>query len=309
MYSFIKRHFPFIYEMGLHLRRKREINEIERIKTMSSQQQRDMVSNCFEKYIGHKLNWDNLSTYTEKMQYEKLYNIYQEKVDLSDKYKVRAWVSDKIGSKYLIPLLGVWDNFKEIDFSTLPNSFVLKTNHGSGSVMIVKDKTHFNKFYARLRFNDWMRTDYGYKPSLEKHYSLIDRKIIAEQYLENGAEGLQDYKFLCFDGKPYYCWVDIGRFSHHTRNVYDMEWRLQPWNQASKGLYPEPIPEPKSFAEMKRIASILCEGFKHVRVDLYCVDDSVYFGEMTFTNGGGYDPILPPEYDRMLGDLWPISIE
>lgn len=304
MKQFVKKNIPFIYEIGLHLRRRKQIKEINRIKRLSEREQLQLISQTYFKYIGHKLDWNCLRTYTEKMQYEKFYNVTQEKAILSDKYLVREWVASRIGEEYLIPLLGVWDNYNSIDFSVLPESFVLKTNHGSGSVLVVKDKHKLNNFYARLRINDWMETDYGYKNGLEKHYSLITPKIIAEKYLETSEGDLQDYKFLCFDGKPYFCWVDKGRFTHHTRNVYDMDWNLQPWNQGHKGLYPDPIPMPQNFGQMKEIAKTLCQGFKHVRVDLYNVEGKIYFGEMTFTNGGGYDPIVPSEYDLMLGNLW-----
>lgn len=308
MLSFVKQKFPFVYEYAKHLRRLKAIREIERVKGLDEQSQLDLLGKIYQKNIGHSLDWNNLTTYTEKMQYEKFYNVTRTKADLSDKYLVREWIEEKIGEEYLIPLLGVWSSFDEIDFSKLPDSFVLKTNHGSGSVLIVKDKTKLDMRIARLEFNDWMRTDYGYKNGFEKHYSLIKPLIIAEQYLECEDGELQDYKFLCFDGKPYFCWVDKGRFSHHTRDVFDMDWNLQPWNQAHKGHCPEAIPMPENFELMKNIATTLCEGFKHVRVDLYNVGGKIYFGEMTFTNGGGNDPIVPEEYDKMLGDLWNLEI-
>ena len=152
-------------------------------------------------------------------------------------------------------------------------------------------------------FKDWLSTDFGYK-SLELHYSGIAPKIIAEEYIETEYGELQDYKFLCFGGKPYFCWVDMGRYSNHTRNVYDLNWELQPWNQEAYAHYEKPIPRPENFEKMIEIATILSQGFSHVRVDLYNVNGKIYFGEMTFTNGGGFDRILPTEYDRKLGDLW-----
>ena len=111
---------------------------------------------------------------------------------------------------------------------------------------------------------------------------------------------LQDYKFLCFDGKPCFCWVDIGRYSNHTRNVYNMEWELQPWNQGTYAHYEKPIDKPKNFEKMIEVVEILASNFAHVRVDLYNVNGKIYFGEMTFTNGGGFDRILPVEYYIMI---------
>lgn len=265
------------------------------------------VEFLYARAIGRKLNWNKLEAYTEKMQWVKLYDATPIKTRLSDKYLVRDWVKDKIGEKYLIPLLGVWDTYDEINFEELPNQFVLKTNHGSGTVVIVKDKKTMNTKESEKLFKDWMKTDYAYAMGCEMQYSKIDRKIIAEQYLETEYGELQDYKFLCFNGKPYFCWVDMGRFSTHTRNVYDLNWNLLPWNQHLYGNYKEPLPRPKNFDTMVKIASTLCQGFDHVRVDLYNVNGDIYFGEMTFSNGSGFDRIVPDKYDYELGKLWNIT--
>jgi len=269
--------------------------------------QKKLNSILYKRAIGRTLDWSNLNAYTEKMQWAKFYDCTPIKTTLSDKYLVREWVAEKIGEKYLIPLLGVWDRFSDIQFDKLPNQFVLKTNHGSGSVIVVKDKTVFNIAEARQSFNDWMSIDYAYATGFEVQYSNIKRKIIAERYLETDIGELQDYKFLCFDGKPYYCWVDLGRFGNHTRNVYDLNWELQPWNQYTYGNSAYPIPKPKNFEKMVELATSLCQGFSHVRVDLYNVNGTIYFGEMTFTNGCGFDRIVPDEYDYTLGELWNIE--
>lgn len=299
--------FPCLYNYFQHLQRKRKIGDINRIKRLPYHEKKILLEKLYLERIGHKLDWNNLQTYTEKMQWEKFFHKDSLKTLLSDKYKVRFWVSEKIGQEYLIPLLGVWDKFDDIDFSTLPNSFVLKTNHGSGTNVIVKDKSQFKKKEARRAFNDWMEMDYAYNTGFEMHYSEIDRKIIAEKYMETELGELQDYKFLCFGGKPYYCWVDMGRYSVHTRNVYNMNWELQEWNQAFYGIYKDPIEKPKNFDKMIRLATILCNGFPHVRVDFYNIDGTIYFGEMTFTNGCGFDPIIPEKYDLILGNLWNIN--
>ena len=261
----------------------------------------------YKKHIGRNLDWSHITYYTEKMQWSKFYDHREEKSLLSDKYLVREWVKEKIGEEYLIPLLGVWDKFSDIDFTFLPNQFVIKTNHGSGSVMIVKDKNSFNITEAKKCFDDWMSIDYAYATGFELHYSKIKRQIIVEKYLETDLGELQDYKFLCFNGKPYYCWVDLGRFGKHTRNVYDLNWELQPWNQYTYKNAINPIPKPKNFDKMIEIVNNLCQDFSHVRVDLYNVDGNIYFGEMTFTNGCGFDKIVPDEYDYKLGDLWDIN--
>lgn len=301
--SNLKKLFPDLYEWYLHMQQRRCISYVNRRKRMSKDQYEAELSKQYKQRIGHELNWDSIDSYTEKMQWSKLYDVDPRKSELTDKYKVRKWVADKIGEEYLIGLLGVWDSFDEIDFSKLPERFVLKTNHGSGTNVIVRDKHTLNLKNTRRKFKDWLDTDFGYK-SLELHYSAISPKIIAEEYIETEIGELQDYKFLCFDGQPYFCWVDMGRYSHHTRNVYNLDWELQPWNQETYAHYEKPIEKPKNFDKMVELVKTLAQGFAHVRVDLYNVDGKIYFGEMTFTNGGGFDRILPMEYDKMLGDLW-----
>jgi len=299
--------FPHLYDYYCHIKMVHKAYAIDKLKQKPFPELIKILERQYQKCIGHSLDWSNLVTYTEKMQWEKMYRRDPIKTQLTDKYAVRAWVAERIGEEYLVPLLGVWDKFEEIDFNKLPQQFVLKTNHGSGTNVIVKDKRQLNLKRTKCIINDWMRIDFGYFTGFELHYSEIPRRIIAEKYLETDRGELQDYKFLCFDGKTHYCWVDMGRYSTHTRNVYDLDWNLQPWNQAFYGVSKEPIPKPRNFEKMIELATVLSAGFSHVRVDLYNVDGRIYFGEMTFTNGSGLDPIVPQEYDRMLGDLWRID--
>lgn len=308
MLNYLKKKLPGMYDYYLHSQRQRKIREIQKVKEMPFETQVNILENLYKDKIGHTLDWNNLSTYTEKMQWEKIFNKDSQKSVLSDKYAVREWVADKIGYEYLIPMLGFWGDFDDIDFSTLPDQFVLKTNHGSGTNFIVRDKSKMDLKKARIIFNDWLSTDYGYNTGFELHYSDICPKIIAEKYMEADDGELQDYKFLCFDGQPYYCWVDKGRYSKHTRNVYNLKWELQPWNQEEYETYETPIPCPNNFGKMIELVTVLCKGFSHVRVDLYNIDGKIYFGEMTFTNGSGLDRIIPEEYDKMLGDLWNLDM-
>lgn len=304
--SKLKKLLPFWYEIYLHMQRRLCILKIKKRKKLSSDEYKNEISKQYKQRIGRDIDWSNIETYTEKMQWSKLYDSGALKSDLTDKYKVRKWVADKIGEEYLIGLLGVWDSFDDIDFSTLPDKFVLKTNHGSGTNEIVRDKNKLDIKNTRRKFKDWLDTDFGYK-SLELHYSAIVPKIIAEEYIESELGELQDYKFLCFDGEPHYCWVDMGRYTKHTRNVYDLNWELQPWNQETYSHYEKPIEKPENFEKMIELVRVLSQGFSHVRVDLYNVNGKIYFGEMTFTNGGGFDRIFPAEYDKKLGDLWQIQ--
>ncbi len=303
----LKHLFPGLYDYYRFLCRRKRILRINKMKMATDKQRREIIAKVYAKKIGRPLDWSNLSAYTEKMQWEKLYGDNPMKPILADKYLVREWISEKIGEEYLIPLLGVWDSFDEIDFDSLPNKFVLKTNHGSGTNEIVKDKSKLKIKSVRRKFNDWMTMDFAYSTYFEMHYSKINRKIIAEKYMETDLGELQDYKFLCFDGKAHFCWVDLGRYTKHTRTVFDMDWNLQPWTQATYGIADLPIPKPKNFDKMKELAEKLAQGFPHVRVDFYNVDGTIYFGEMTFTNGSGFDCIVPDKYDFELGKLWTIN--
>ncbi|MCX0383542.1 ATP-grasp fold amidoligase family protein [Clostridium perfringens] len=303
----IKKKMPKLYSFYGHLSRRKLIRDINKRKKIDEKQYPQMLAKEYKLRIGHELDWNNLRTYTEKMQWEKIYNKNPLKSMLADKLLVREWVTEKIGAEYLIPLLGTWDSFDKIDFSKLPKKFVLKTNHGTGTNILVKNKEKMDNTDVKWKINDWLETDYGYKAALELHYSKINPVVLAEQYIETECGELQDYKFLCFDGIPYFCWVDIGRYNNHTRNVYDLNWNLQPWNQEEYNHYKEPIAKPDNFEEMIRLVKVLSSGFSHVRVDLYNVKGRIYFGEMTFTNGSGFDRILPTEYDLVLGDLWKID--
>lgn len=256
---------------------------------------------------GNELDFSNLVSYTEKMQYAKLYKNNSLKTRLSDKYAVREWVAQKIGEEYLIPIYGAWNNYKEIDFENLPNEFVLKTNHGSGFNEIIRNKAKMNKLLSKVKFDYWMNIDFEYYTDLQPHYKGINKKIIAEKYLTDSDNELKDYKFLCFNGEVHFVWVDVGRYSKHYRNVYNLNWELQPWKQHHYDNYPYEIPKPKNLNKMIEIAKVLCQGFSQVRVDLYNVDGDIYFGEMTFTNGSGFELIYPNESNIELGNLWNLN--
>lgn len=210
---------------------------------------------------------------------------------LADKYRVREFVTEKIGEKYLPTLYGVYDSVEEIDYSKLPKSFVIKTNNGCASNFLVRDKENTDLAKISKELNYWLKFPYG-ELTGQRHYSRIEPKIIAEEFMfqkDNPKAALIDYKFYCFDGKPMYCNVLSERVfnTHHFRkHMYDMDWKPIPSFFAEKGreLLKE-IDKPKTFEEMKKVAAILAEGFKYVRVDLYEINGEIKFGEMTFMPG------------------------
>lgn len=259
----------------------------------------------FKLTTGENLDLENPKTFAEKIKWLILYDSTPIKTRLADKYLVRNWIKEKIGEQYLIPLLGVWDNFDEIDFDTLPNQFVLKTNHGSGMNLVVKDKSKLDMDAARKKFNQWLQTNYAFY-FLELHYMNIPPKIIAEKYMEEQGF-LNDYKLMCFGGEVKFLYVNTERVSDPNGNGdHRLTSFTKDWEKMPVILIPDykpsdrDIPRPKNLDQMIHLAEILSKGFAFVRVDFYEVKDHVYFGEMTFTPDGGYRPI-PEEFGYEMG--------
>lgn len=264
---------------------------------------KDAICDFYYEYKQKCLNLDNPKTFNEKIQWLKLYDVAPLKTRLADKVSVREWIKEKIGGQYLIPCLGIWDSFDEIDFRVLPERFVLKTNHGSGWNVVVEDKNNFDCDSARKKFQEWMGINFAWN-GLELHYKDIPHKIYAEEYLENDDGNLYDYRFLCFNGQIRFVWVDSqsGCQSKHRRTVYDIDWN----EQNVKVDYPrneKKIEKPVLYEEMKCIVKELCKGFLFVRIDLYCTKQKIYFGEMTFTSKNGLHNFEPEEYDLELGSM------
>ncbi len=265
------------------------------------------LANEFHKgIVGYDIDWKNPKTLNEKINWLKIFSDTSEWTRLADKYLVRDYVKERIGEKYLVKLYGVWQNADDIDFDSLPNKFVLKTNHGAGTILIVDDKSKLNVPDARRQLNQWLREKYGYK-TFEPHYLKIKPLIIAEELLENDSSfssSLVDYKVYCFDGKPYCILVcsdrTIGEQAHFT--YYDLNW-----NQLSDVLidklkpFQVDVPMPDCLSLLLDYSEKLAQGFPQVRVDFYIVKNKIFFGEMTFTSEGGYDGDVTKEFCLEMG--------
>lgn len=274
--------------------------------TLDDKQLAMYLKHIYEKIVNNNLNYKSAETFTQKIQWMKIYDNTSIKSRLADKYEVREWITKKIGSHYLIPLLGVWDSFDEIDFNKLPKSFCLKTNHGSAMNYVVKDKSKMNKTEVRELFHWWMQRPF-WVGSLETHYRIIPRKIIAEKYIEEMSGGLLDYKIHCFNGKPMFIQCigerDLKKHTGYQMN-FDLNWKPLNWSFETYPLFKTTVKKPKCLSEMLHIAEVLSADFKYVRVDLYEIGGKVFFGEMTFTPSSGFYPYKGSwnkEKDKELG--------
>lgn len=257
----------------------------------------------YRRRMGRKLNLDNPLTFNEKINWLKLYENDKRKTVLTDKYSVRRWIKEIIGEKYLVELLGKWDLFDDIVFDDLPDSFVLKCNHGCGYNKIIKNKNELNYNELKCLFDNFMSHNYAFVDGFQMHYRDIKPCIIAEEYLENGDGELYDYKFWCFDGKVKFVMFLAERKKHLKMNIYDLEWNLLPFTYNYENTE-YVIDKPEKLNEMINIAERLSKGFNHVRVDLYCLNDGrIKFGEMTFSSFTGACEWIPNEMDEKIGYL------
>ena len=219
------------------------------------------------------------------------------------KYAVKEYVSGIIGREYVIPTLGVWDNFDQIDLSSLPEQFVLKTTHGGGGVGVVicKDKSNFDIADAKRKLNKSMSTDI-YRILREWPYKNVRKRIIAEELIQNGDKELIDYKIFCFNGKACFFMIYFNRFICQRTNYYDVTGKLLPFGDVDCPRMPEiEFNMPSNLPEMISIAEKLSAGIPVLRVDLYNTEGKIYFGELTFFHGSGFSRIYPEEYDLIIG--------
>ena len=256
---------------------------------------------------GKWLNLKNPKGFNEKQNWLKLHDRHDEYSELVDKFAVRKHIDEALGEGHMFPLLAKWESAHDIDLSSLPNAFVLKCNHDSGSTKIIRDKSKLSehdvlelkKYYQRwLKENSFYAgREYPYK-GIKKRYVLAEALMVDDAHPEKSVE---DYKFFCFDGVPKVMFIATDRSTDCRFDFFDMDFN----HLDIENLHPhadKPIPKPEMFEEMKEIAAKLSQGMKFVRIDLYQINGVVYFGEYTFYHGGAFAPFKPDEWERRLGD-------
>ena len=268
-----------------------------------------VLKKMFKERMGYSLDLENPKTFNEKLQWLKLHDHNPLYTTMVDKYAVKKYVSDKIGEQYIIPTFGVWEHFDEIDFDKLPNQFVLKCTHDSGSVVVVSDKSKLDKAAAKYKLENGLRYNYYYT-CYEWPYKNVPPRIIAEKFMvdekqsESGMDNMTDYKFMCFNGIVRCVFTCTDRRSDDGLKVtfFDNDWKQLPFERHYPAAAAGSIKRPNQFGLMKQLAEKLSENIPFVRVDFYEINNQVYFGELTFYPGAGMEEFSPEKYDYILGE-------
>lgn len=250
-----------------------------------------------------KLDLKNPKSFNEKLQWLKLHDRKPEYSQMVDKYAVKDYVASLIGEEFIIPTIGVWDRFEDIDIASLPNQFVMKCTHDSGSIVICKDKKLFDIEHAKKIIEKGLGHS-SYWTAREWPYKNVKPRIIVESYISENKNGeLKDYKFFCFSGEVKFFKVDYDRYTSHRANYYDLNKKFLPFYEA---MFPsdknKDIEFPDNLQDMIELAKIVSKNKLFVRVDFYNCSGKIYFGEITFFPSGGFGVIEPYEWDLKIGD-------
>lgn len=263
----------------------------------------EYIRMIFKADMGYEIDLNNPKTFNEKLQWIKLYDRNPQYTIMVDKYLSKEFVASKVGSEYVIPLIGVWEKAEDIDFETLPNTFVMKCNHNSGNVVVCKDKSKLDYEKTRAKMAKALKDDF-FSYSKEWPYKNVPKRIIAEEFIEDVPGKIPfDYKFMCFNGEPKLMYIHGGRDDEDGQweAFFDMDGKPMdivmdtPKSKVERTL-------PPCFEKMKELARVLSSGIPFVRVDFYYCKGHIYVGELTFFHDGGFAPMEPKELDRTLGD-------
>ena len=250
-----------------------------------------------------RLDIENPISFNEKLQWLKLYDRNFEYTKMVDKYEAKKYVASIIGEKYIIPTIGIYDKFNDIDFEKLPKQFVIKCTHDSGGLIICKDKDKFDKNAARKKINKSLKRNYYYS-GREWPYKNVKPRIIVEKYMtDENSSSMKDYKFFCFNGVPKIMYLSEGLENHKTAamSFFDMNFELVNCKRKDYKLLKYQPSKPRNFEKMKEFASLLSSGIPHLRVDFYEINGELFFGELTFYTNSGMIPFENEEWDLKMG--------
>ena len=252
--------------------------------------------------FGKWIDWNNPQSFTEKMQWLKVYGFKPEYVLMVDKVLVKEYVAEKIGKEYIIPTLTFADDVEDLDTNALPTKFVLKTNHDSGTAIVCKDKCSFDFTESKKALKQALKHNY-YLMGRELPYKYVKRRVFAEEFIESGTdEEIKDYKFFCFNGEPRLFKINFDRSTAFSANYYDTEMNLMPFGEVWPAPdYSKTCTKIQNFDKMLEICRKLSKGIPFVRVDLYNINGKIYFGELTFYPTSGFGPFTDKEWDLKLG--------
>ena len=262
----------------------------------------EFIRRKFKAKLGYELNLDNPRTFNEKLQWIKLHDRKPIYTKMVDKYEAKDYVASIIGDEYIIPTIGVWDSFDDIDFDILPNQFVLKCTHDSGGLVICKDKSKLDIAAAKHKINKSLRTNYYYV-GREWPYRDVKPRIIAEKYMvDSSTKELRDYKFFCFGGIVKCYKVDFDRFISHKANYFTTDGSIMKMGEeVCPPDFKKTIKTPAKLKKMEELASRLSESQPFLRADFYDVNGQIYFGELTFFPASGFGKFIYEGNDELLG--------
>lgn len=259
----------------------------------------------YKMIMGKSLDLKNPQTFNEKIQWLKLYDRKPIYTTMVDKIAAKSYVAAILGKQYIIPTLGVWDNFDDIDFDKLPNQFVLKCNHDSGGLVIVRNKSELNLEMAKTKIERCLKKNYFYV-GREWPYKNVKPQIFAEKYLETSPLGIRDYKFFNFNGLSKFMYVSEGLEDHKTARIsfFDFEGHQLPFKRLDYRPFEGDCNLPENFEKMHSLSDKLAQqiGNAFVRTDFYSINDNIYFSEITFSPCSGMLPFDPIEWDKILGE-------
>ena len=303
--DYIRMGFLFLQELCESVIATQDTEVWERYKMIANDE--EFLKRQFKYFLGYDLDLENPQTFNAKLQWLKLHDRNPEYTRLVDKYEFKKYIAQVLGEEYVIPTLGVWDSVDEIEWDKLPNQFVIKCTHDSGSVIICKDKNKFDVDNACKILGKHLKRNFFWA-AREWPYKNINPKIIAEEYLvdESGYE-LKDYKIFVFHGKVKFIQVDFNRFAEHKRNIYTTQWEYIDMSIKYPTESKRCIKRPSRLNRIIDLAEKIAKDLPHGRVDFYSIDDAVYFGELTLYHGAGFEKFTPAEWDLKLGELIDLS--